>query len=108
MLRSCARNIHSIALRRSVLNASAVSRGFCEKVEKVETEPSQASDGDNKLGGFAKAFEKHSTAHLEEDTTEEKLPDLPFATLLRNSKLVNVSKIEILERHFVTYTIYLF
>lgn len=107
MLRSCARNLHSIALRRSVPNLGAVSRGFGDKVEKVETEPSQASDSNNKLGGFAKAFEKHSTAHLEGATTEEKLPDLPFATLLRTSKLVNVSKIEIPKRHFVTYTIYL-
>lgn len=88
MLRIYARSIHNLTLRRSILNASTVSRGFCAKIEKNETEP---VENDNKLSGFAKAFEKHSAPHLEEQKIVEKLPDLPFATLLRNSKFIDVS-----------------
>lgn len=89
MLRICARNVQNLSLRCSVVNASAASRGFCEKIEKSESEPQEHAE-EKKLSGFAKAFEKHA-APQEEVSSEDKLPDLPFATLLRNSKLVNVS-----------------
>lgn len=72
------------------MNASAVSRGFCDKTEKNENEVSSESSRD-KLGGFAKAFERHSAPHLDESTVEDKLPNLPFATLLRNSKFIDVN-----------------
>lgn len=88
MLRNYVRSIKNLTLHRSILNASAVTREFCEKIEKNETEPAEA---DTKLSGFAKAFEKHSAPHLKEDKSVEKRPDLPFATLLRNSKFIDVS-----------------
>lgn len=90
MLRICARNVQSIALKRNVLNAAGVSRGFCEKIEKNEIEALEHVE-EKKLSGFAKAFEKYSAPMQDEIKKEEKLPDLPFATLLRNSKLINVS-----------------
>lgn len=90
MLRSCAKGVQSLTLRRNLLNASAVSRGFCEKTEKNENEVSLEASRD-KLSGFAKAFERHSAPHLDDSSVEDKLPDLPFATLLRNSKLIDVS-----------------
>lgn len=92
MLRICARNIHNITARRTGPLSSVVSRGFCEKVEKNETVVGENLEhhDENKLGGFAKAFEKHTSALTEDVVQEEKLPDLPFATLLRNSKFINV------------------
>jgi hypothetical protein len=90
MIRICARNIQSLSLRRSVLKSSVVSRGFCEKIEKGSIENLEIAE-DKKLGGFAKAFEKHASPQEVESTAEDKLPDLPFATLLRNSKLIDVS-----------------
>lgn len=89
MIRICTRNIQSLALQRNVSAATSVTRGFCEKSEKDQLENSEIT-GDKKLSGFAKAFEKHATP-VQEVKNENKLPDLPFATLLRNSKLVNVS-----------------
>lgn len=101
MLRTCARNLQGFALRRNTLNVCAVNRGFCEKITKNENEPlenaAESTSTDNiKLSGFAKAFEKHSQPLQDEQQDDEKLPDLPFATLLRNSKLIEVSKILIL------------
>jgi hypothetical protein len=86
MIRVCARSLQSLALQRAVLKNRVVSRGFCEKIEKNETEIKE----DAKLSGFAKAFEKHGTP-VAPEIAEDKLPDLPFATLLRNSKLTDVS-----------------
>lgn len=85
MIRIYSRNLQSLVLRHSVLNCSVVNRGFCEKIEKNETSITE----DKKLSGFAKAFEKHAAPV--EETPGEKVAELPFATLLRNSKLVNVS-----------------
>lgn len=90
MLRICAKSIQSLALRASSVNTAVVSRGFCEKIEKNENEPAEHA-GEKKLSGFAKAFEKHSAPVVDETKQEEEQPDLPFATLLRNSKLINVS-----------------
>jgi len=90
MLRTCSRNIQNLALRRSALNVRAVSRGFCEKIIKNETEDNSEVAETNKLSGFAKAFEKHSQPQPEEQQPDEKLPDLPFATLLRNSRLIDL------------------
>lgn len=88
MLRNCARSVRSLTLRRSVLNASVVTRGFCEKIEKNENEVENSA---NKLSGFAQAFERHAAPQSDTLIADEKLPDLPFATLLRNSKLIDVS-----------------
>lgn len=90
MLRVCARNLQSLTLRRNVKSICPVTRVFCEKITKDETEPSENLEN-NKLGGFAKAFEKYTQPQKEEHI-DEKLPDLPFATLLRNSNLIDVSK----------------
>lgn len=94
MLRTCVRNFQSLTLRRKALEVCTVNRGFCEKTTKDETEPNESADNkveEHKLGGFAKAFERHSEPQREINLTDQKLPDLPFATLLRNSKLIDVS-----------------
>lgn len=82
MLRTCVHRLHKVPLSRSIVNSFAVTRGFCDKIDKSEEEAI-------KLSGFAKAFEKHSMP--QEVKQEEELPDLPFATLLKNSKLIDVS-----------------
>lgn len=91
MLRICAKSIQGLALRASTVNTAVVSRGFCEKIEKNEIEPVEHAADEKKLSGFAKAFEKHSAPVVDESQQKEEQPDLPFATLLRNSKLINVS-----------------
>lgn len=45
-------------------------------------------EADSKVGGFAKAFQKHSDSLKEEPTNE---PPKTFAALLRNSKFIDVS-----------------
>lgn len=96
MILTCARNIQSLALRRNALNVFAVSRGFCEKITKNDGEPNETENStedikpDRKLGGFARAFEKYTQPQEEPNAANEKLPDLPFATLLRGSKLIDV------------------
>lgn len=57
-----------------------INRNFCEKIEVQPT-----SDG---KGGFAQAYDKH-TADLKEP--EPKKDIRTFATLLRNSKFIDVS-----------------
>lgn len=70
------------------MNALAVNRGFCDKIEKKEETETPA---ESKMSGFAKAFEKFSAPQSESLQQDDKLPDLPFATLFRNSKLTDVS-----------------
>src|SRR5690349_14261525 len=94
MLRNCARTVHTLTLRRTVLNASVVSRGFCEKIDKNENEVPEVPA--TKLSGFAKAYESHSAPQI--NIEEDKLPDLPFATLLRNSKLIDVSENSLIKK----------
>jgi hypothetical protein len=81
-------SLHQLILRRCKLNSCAVTRAFCEKIEKPESE-NKNEEHEKKLSGFAKAFEKFSTPQVEEKIVE---PDLPFATLLRRSKFIEVSK----------------
>lgn len=83
MLRRIATRLQSLPAHRAGLNSFAVTRGFCDKIEKSEQAPS------DKLSGFAKAFEKHSQP--QEAPVQEKQPDVPFATLLRHSKFIEVS-----------------
>lgn len=80
-------SLQQVILRRCKLNLSAVSRSYCEKVEKTEAENIN-EEREKKLSGFAKAYEKFSTTPQEEVQVKE--PDLPFATLFRRSKLVEV------------------
>jgi hypothetical protein len=89
MIRILSRNINKVGLHRSSVMSLLNSRNFCEKIEKSEEilENSQKSE---KLSGFAKAFEKYSRPAVEDEAP--KVPDLPFATLLRQSKLMDVSK----------------
>ena len=83
MIRVGARSIRGIVLQRNALKCCVVNRGLCDKTDENLTEISE----ERKLSGFAKAFEKHA-APVEHETKED--VHLPFATLLRNSKLVNV------------------
>jgi hypothetical protein len=70
------------------VNSCAVTRAFCDKSEKTEAEKIN-EEHEKKLSGFAKAFEKFSAPYIEK---KEEEPDLPFATLFRRSKLVEVNK----------------
>lgn len=77
-------SVQQLILRRSRVNACAVTRAFCDKVEKTDAEKTH----EEKLSGFAKAFEKFQAPYIETKVEE---PDLPFATLFRRSKLVEVN-----------------
>lgn len=54
--------------------------------------PSSDVDGENKLGGFAKAFEKYTKPQEEVKPVVE---NLSFSRLLRESKFVDVSSFEL-------------
>lgn len=82
------KSVQQLLLQRCRVNACAVSRAFCDKVEKTDAEKFN-EEHEQKLSGFAKAFEKFSAPYIEE--VKEPEPDLPFATLLRRSKLVEVT-----------------
>lgn len=82
------KSLQQIILRRCKLNACAVTRAFSDKIDITESEKlSLDEEHENRLGGFAKAFEKFA-APKEEETVYE--PDLPFATLFRKSKFIEV------------------
>lgn len=49
------------------------------------------SDTETKLGGFAKAFERHSAPQIETPVQDNQT----FASLLRNSKFVDVSRFQV-------------
>lgn len=56
----------------------------------VSTDGQESSaEANKKVGGFAKAYQKHSDSLNPEQPNE---PPKTFASLLRNSKLVDVSK----------------
>jgi hypothetical protein len=82
------KSLQTTVLRRSVLNTYAVSRAFSENIEKSNADE-VVEEAEKKLGGFAKAYEKFS----QPEPVEQKVrgPDPPFATLLKNSKFVEVS-----------------
>lgn len=82
------KSFHQLVLRRCRVNSSVVSRTFCDKIQKTEAEKIN-EEHENKLSGFAKAFEKFSEPYIEK---KEEEPDLPFATLFRRSKFVEVKK----------------
>lgn len=84
MLRSCASYLQKLPVRRPLVNSIAVIRDFSDKTDQPENIEEEV-----KKSGFARAFERHSMP--QEQKREEKLPDVPFATLLRNSKLIDVS-----------------
>lgn len=58
---------------------------------EVDGEHYSDAEDNAKLGGFAKAYIRQSTAHLD---TEPKpaAPTQSFATMLRNSKFIDVSR----------------
>ncbi|KAG5677890.1 hypothetical protein PVAND_007607 [Polypedilum vanderplanki] len=80
------KTVQSNILRKSLLNSYAVNRAFCKNIENSNVE--EKSEEDKKISGFAKAFEKFSKPHIEEEISKE--PDLPFATLFKNSKFVEL------------------
>lgn len=80
-------SVQQLVLRRCRVNACAVTRAFCDKVEKTEAEKAN-EEHERKLSGFAKAFEKFQEPYIEKKEDE---PDLPFATLFRRSKFVEVN-----------------
>ncbi|KAJ8736219.1 hypothetical protein PYW08_006875 [Mythimna loreyi] len=77
-------------LSRQMRRASSVisSRTFCSPSGTVKEEPGNVSNDASavKVGGFAKAFEKQSQI----TDTEAKEENLTFASLLRNSKLMDL------------------
>lgn len=58
-----------------------VARGF--------SDATATTDAGQKVGGFAEAYEKHSHSLQSEDVEPKRTP-LPFATLLKSSKFVDV------------------
>lgn len=91
MLHLSVRNISSLVCRRNTVNFLSANRFFCDKKgnpieEKVINLDNE--DVEVKPIGFAKAYEMHSTPY-QEPIPEVK--DESFLTLLRNSKLMEVS-----------------
>lgn len=85
------KSLQQVILRRCKLNACAVTRAFSDKIDITESDELKLDEEHEKrLGGFAKAFEKFSAPKEEESIVE---PDLPFATLFRRSKFVEVRKL---------------
>ena len=78
-------------LSRQIRRTSSMisSRTFCSPTGTIKEEPGNVSTdvAAGKVSGFAKAFEKQS--HLLE--TEDEEQNFTFASLLRNSKLMDVS-----------------
>lgn len=73
------RNLH--CLRRPFIS------GTCTRVFSTESEQPSTTD-EAKIGGYAKAFDK-----FEQINTKEPQKPQTFATLLRNSKFIDVSTI---------------
>lgn len=98
MLLISARSLPRAAFKQQMVFTGAVNRSFCEKIDKEQSTTTanvaiEKTDEPQttKLSGFARAFEKHSVPQKAIDNADDKLPDLPFATLLRNSKLMEVN-----------------
>lgn len=81
------KSVQQLILQRCRVNSCAVTRAFSDKIDVTDAEK-ENEDHEKKLSGFAKAFEKFSSPFIEEKKEEE--PDLPFATLFRRSKFVEV------------------
>lgn len=77
---------------------SNISRTTGRRVCRAFSDVTASSASDQKVSGFAEAFEKHSQPVVDE--TQVKRAPLPFSTLLKNSKFVDVS-IESLARVLV-------
>lgn len=72
---------------RSILSSN-IARTVRPSSLRLLSDVPETTGDDKKLSGFAEAYEKHS------QSLEEKVPErapLPFATLLKNSKFVDVS-----------------
>lgn len=89
MLNIINKSLHQPCLVRNIINSSVAGiRNYSQNVENNENEASSNSPQNVEKGGFAKAFEKFSMSQQE---VKQKEPDLPFATLFKNSKFVEVS-----------------
>jgi len=87
MLSLINRPLQSTNLIRSLYNSSAiVIRSYTQSIENNEEVIAKTSQ---EKGGFAKAFEKFN---IPEQNEKQKELDLPFATLFKNSKFVEVSR----------------
>ncbi|XP_062544345.1 small ribosomal subunit protein bS1m [Armigeres subalbatus] len=83
----------SVGTVRKTQRISCATLRFCSDSKSLsgegtsgESQPSQADV--RKLGGFAKAFEKHTTSLEDNDGKDE--PPKTFAALMRNSKFVDL------------------
>lgn len=68
-----------------------INRTVGLSVCRTFSEVSATAEVGQKVGGFAEAYEKHTQSLTENDTKPKRAP-LPFATLLKNSKFVDVSR----------------
>lgn len=87
---------------RSCLRASYVKlklHRFCSTTD-ANPEGKSTDTTSSKTGGFAKAFEKQS--HIVD--TQENVENEPFATLLRNSKLMDVSGSTYITKYWIKST----
>lgn len=74
-------------------NIARTSRTFCTPVSTntgTQDSASMTEDASSKISGFAKAFEKQSQISEVKDIEQ----NYTFASLLRNSKLMDVSYLE--------------
>lgn len=76
--------LQKVSILRNINRTAGLS------VCRTFSETPSTSVTDQKVGGFAEAFEKHSKPVDEE--VPVKRPPLPFATLLKNSKFVDVCR----------------
>lgn len=90
MISLIGKSVHHSILRRAIINSSAVTRSFCDKIENAKNSEENVNE-EKKLGGFAKAYEKFSKPAPIQEKAQEPVPR--FATLFKNSKFVEVKKI---------------
>lgn len=79
----------TIRTGRTCLRPSYLKLKICRfcSITDANSEVKSTDTTPSKIGGFARAFEKQSQIH----DTQENVENQTFATLLRNSKLMDVS-----------------
>lgn len=75
----------NIVHRSATANHLLKNRVFLQSAQRLLSD-NVVPDADTKLGGFAKAFERHSAPQIETPVQDNQT----FASLLRNSKFIDV------------------
>lgn len=90
MKNGCQHNLKMFLQRQSVSFIRKINRTVSLVNARPFSDASVTIESSQKLGGFAEAFEKHTQTATEDEVKPKRAP-LPFATLLKNSKFVDVS-----------------